>query len=112
MSAVIPTTTGDVIRVEVHDGTGIDVMTVEGEDRLVRLVGPTGFLLMRLLIRRVDQWGGNAECFELDDLARSLGVRPQKVRDAMKRAQRYDLAAVDRGSLVVYRRWHDRRPAR
>jgi hypothetical protein len=105
---VVSSSDGDLIRCEITEGAGIDVCSVEAERRLVPLVGPTVFLLVRHLIRRVDE-GGAAECFLIADLAGAMGVPPAKIAHALKRALRFRLVSIDRGSVVVARRWTDRK---
>ncbi len=96
----------ELIRIQVVDGTGADMFSVEAEMTCVPRVGPTCYLLARWLLRWHDH-DGDPQYVPLDQAAAALGVQPTKIRQALKRGHRFGLwthhAAA--GSFTLRRRW-------
>lgn len=85
--------------VTVVDRDGFDIEDIDVEAAWLPKLGPTAFLLGRLLVR-----GGNRH-YVLGSLADGLGVGYRKIDAAIDRLDRY--GPVDRfhDEVVVPRRW-------
>lgn len=101
--------TGEFIRVQVVDGTGADMFSAEAECTCPPRVGPTCYLLARWLLRVHDT--DTERVVRIEAAAAALGVQPTKIRQAIKRGQRYGLwsHAPMQGLVTVHRRWQPRR---
>ncbi len=99
---------GELVRFEIIEGEGLEICSIEAERRLLPIVGPTVFALARVVIHRLDDLGGEPEWFEVATAAQWLGVPEPKIHQALKRAQRFGVARLDRGTWTFNRRWQQR----
>jgi hypothetical protein len=89
------------------DASGLDPFSVEAEITWLPVIGPTGFVLARKILRAFDGVpAGTVLPFEDTVVADAVGVLPNRARQTLARVVRYKLAENPSPATFVFAgRW-------